>query len=76
MPNELGSSTAPQCVFTLHRPLVAQADAFAPVIFVSEAAAGPAHDRHFQLLQRRDHVVAITRVCSESEESSPTQMPS
>ena len=42
-----------------HRPLVTRPDAFAPVIFVGEAGAGPAHHWHFQLPQRRDHVVAI-----------------
>jgi hypothetical protein len=29
------------------------------VVVVGEAAAGPAHQRHLDRLQRRDHVVAI-----------------
>src|SRR5690606_35285535 len=39
--------------------LVARTDAVAPVVLVGETAAGPAHHRHLQLLQRRDHVVAV-----------------
>src|ERR1051325_4197969 len=35
-----------------------RADAFAPVIFVGEAAARPAHVRHLNRLQRGDHIVA------------------
>jgi hypothetical protein len=43
----------------LGRALVARAHALAPVIVVGEAAAGPAHQRHLDGLQGRDHVVAI-----------------
>ena len=38
--------------------LVARTDAVAPVIFVGEAAAGPAHVRHLDGLESRDHVIA------------------
>ena len=41
-----------------HRALGARPDAIAPVIFVGEAAAGPAHVRHVQRTQCREHVVA------------------
>jgi hypothetical protein len=40
------------------RPLVARPDAVAPVIFVGEAAARPAHVGNLDGLQRGDHVVA------------------
>ena len=43
-----------------HRPSAFRADAVAPVIFVGEAAARPAHHRHLDMPQSRDHVVAIT----------------
>ncbi len=59
MPNAFVSSTRAPGRVDLHRPLVARADAFAPVIFIREAAARPTHHRHFQFLQRLDDVVAI-----------------
>ena len=46
----------------LHRAPAARADAVAPVIFVGETAARPAHHRHLDRLQRRNHVAAITAV--------------
>ena len=42
-----------------HRPLVARADAVAPVVKVGEAAAGPADHRHMDFLQRLHHIGAI-----------------
>ncbi|EGY02328.1 hypothetical protein AZA_63851 [Nitrospirillum viridazoti Y2] len=35
------------------------ADAVAPMVFIGEAAARPAHHRHMQVLQRLHHVLAI-----------------
>src|SRR5699024_354111 len=44
-------------------PLLARADAVAPVVVVGEAAAGPAQVRDLQRTQRLDHVIAdATRV--------------
>ena len=42
----------------LDRALVARADAFTPVVLVSKAAAGPAHQRHLEGLERANHVLA------------------
>src|SRR5699024_10721525 len=39
-------------------PLLARADAIAPVVVVGEAAAGPAQVRDLQRAQRLDHVIA------------------
>ena len=41
-----------------HGSLIGRADAVAPVVFVGEAAAGPANVRHFYCLERCHHVVA------------------
>jgi hypothetical protein len=57
VPTALFSGTPPQLVLTFTGRLRA-ADAVAPVVFVGEAAARPAHQRHVQVLQRADHVVA------------------
>ena len=40
------------------RPLVARADAVAPMVAVGKAAAGPAEIRDFNFLERGDNVVA------------------
>src|SRR5436190_22745446 len=46
-------------VIDRHRPLVARANAGAPVIGVGVAAAGPANDRHVKPLQRLDNIAAV-----------------
>src|SRR5688500_7011177 len=40
------------------RAAVSRADAVSPVVFIGKAAAGPAHVRHLDGLERSDHVVA------------------
>src|SRR5438552_1769049 len=40
------------------RPLCARTNAIAPVVVVGVAAAGPAHHRHMQILERADDVLA------------------
>ena len=59
VPKSFGSMTPPQKVFTRCGRLSRGADAVAPVVLVGEAAAGPAQHRDLQLLERREHVVAI-----------------
>ncbi len=40
------------------RPRCARADAITPMVLIGEATAGPAHQRHVQVAQSRDDVVA------------------
>ena len=56
VPKVFGSITPPQLGLRVTHAL--RADAVAPVIFISEAAAGPAHVRYLHRLQRGDDVVA------------------
>ena len=51
-----GSITPPQFGVQRHDSL--RPDPVAPVIFVGEAASGPAYVRHINRFQRGDHIVA------------------
>ena len=56
VPKVFGSMTPPQLGIECYRSL--RTDAFAPVVFVCEAPAGPAHVRHFYRFERSDDIIA------------------
>ncbi len=75
VPKVLGSMTPPQLGLSVAGRSRQRADAIAPVIFVGEASARPAHVGHAKLFQRRNHVIA-NAACLGIGESGPTQTPS
>ena len=74
VPNVFGSITPPQLALSVAGAL-ARADAVAPVIFVGEAPARPAHVGHRSALSAATTSLRIPRVLG-IDESGPTQTPS